>query len=268
MIKVYPRFVGRLGNNMFQIAAAIGYAKQYGVEWGIRKGYVERGFNAFQVDKFFPNLPAASDGFQRHQEHPRNDKCELHMDHLDNCWFNYHRIPFYPEGVELAGFFQSWKYFEGAEQEVRDALRLPYLDSYKDYISIHVRRGDYVQYAHSFPPVTMDYINIAMSGFRSDVKYVVCSDDIQWCRENIIGNNIEYSTGQNEFGDMAIMASCQANIISNSTLAWWAAWLNPNPGKIIVAPSCKRGNWFGHGAGVKQDVVDLLPPSWHQIEFR
>jgi len=268
MIKVYPQLIGRLGNNMFQIAAAISYAKKHGVEWGVKKGYVERGFNAFQVDRFFPNLPACDHDFRRYQEHKDNRHCELHGCGLDECWFNYHPIPFHPEGVQLAGFWQSWKYFDGAEKEVRDAFPLPVFEKYKGYVSIHVRRGDYLQHSQSFPPVDINYIAAAMLEFDWGTNFVVCSDDMAWCRENIKGKYVEYSDGKNEFEDMAIMASCSWNIISNSTLSYWAAWLNPNPDKKVVAPSCKRGSWFGMSSGVRQDVVDLLPPSWHQIEFR
>lgn len=291
MIKIYPRFIGRLGNNLFQIAACIGYAKKYGVEWGIKKGYVERGFNAFQVDKFFPNLPACDHYFPRHQEHQNNQYCPEHQAGLDICHFNFHEIPYFPNGVEIAGFWQSWKYFQGAETEVREAFKLPVWDQYKDFVSVHIRRGDYVQHAHAFPPVTIEYIRQAMQMFLEPgmppTRFIVCSDDIPWCRENIylymnlqdndpdfdikkkyLSEMVVFSEGHNEFEDLSIMASCKHNIISNSTLAWWGAWLNPNPDKIVVSPSHKRGNWFGHGGGIKMDCIDLIPPSWHQIEFR
>lgn len=264
---------------MFQTAACIGYSKKYGVPWGVKKGYVERSFNADQIDRFFPHLPAAEESFKRHQEHKNGDFCELHQTSKDNCWFNYHPIPFYPHGIELAGFFQSEKYFEGAHDEIRKAFPLKEYPEYKDYVSIHVRRGDYVQHAHAFPPVTLEYIWLALVHLNFPKNVIVCSDDIQWCKgnfhtlkthsgDNVLIPDFEYSEGRNEFEDLSVMASCKHNIISNSTLAWWGAWLNPNPDKIVVSPSCKVGNWFGHGGGVKTDVVDLLPPSWHQIQFR
>jgi len=263
---IKPRFIGRLGNNMFQIAACIGYAKKYNVGWGIKKGYKERGFNAFQVDKYFPNLPACDSYFKAYTEF---------QEEWAGMEFNYHEIPFHPNGCELVGFWQSEKYFENAKDEVRKHLQLPFIEGYRDYVSIHVRRGDYVQHSGSFPPIGMDYISKAIDKLRGyffegvKFKVLVFSDDIGWCKENIkIWADVEFSEGRNEFEDMSLMASCGHNIIANSSFSWWAAWLNTNPDKIVVSPSHKRGNWFGMESGVKHDCIDLIPKEWIQIEFR
>jgi hypothetical protein len=276
---VYPKFIGRLGNNLFQIAACIGYAKRFGINWGIRKGYVERGFNAFQVDKFFPGLPAfEGDVGIRHQEHKNNEFCYLHSCGLDECWFNYHPFPFmtgHHANVEMNGFWQSWKYFEGADEEVREAFRLPVIEGYRDYVSVHVRLGDYLQHSDSFPPITEDYVREAYDNVQRitgrDPNILVFSDNIEmvkpwfhdW-REGLV----EFSERRNELEDFQLMMSCGYNIIANSSYSWWAAWLNSNPDKIVVSPSCKRGQWFGMQSGVRRDCVDLLPPEWIQIEFR
>lgn len=263
---VKPRLIGRLGNNLFQIAAAIGYAKKYNVGWGIKKGYVERGFHAKQVDRFMPYLPACDSYFKVYTEF---------QDEWAGYEFNYHEIPFHPNGVELVGFWQSEKYFKHAEKEVRDAIRLPFIPGYRDYVSIHVRRGDYVQHAGSFPPITVTYLDYALDAIfqKTSVRSaIVFSDDNQWCKENItlVSDNfsVEFSEGRNEWEDLSLMASCGHNIIANSSFSWWGAWLNTNPDKIVVSPSHKRGNWFGMESGIKHDCIDLIPDEWIQIEFR
>lgn len=43
--------------------------------------------------------------------------------------------------------------------------------------------------------------------------------------------------------DFNMMASCQSNIMANSSFSWWAAWLNPNFSKKIIAPR----EWFTDG---------------------
>jgi hypothetical protein len=259
---IYPQFIGRLGNNMFQIAACIGYAKKHNVGWGIKKGYIERGFGVNQVDKYFPHLPECEDHFKRYSEHQPGH---------DHDWFDYHEIPFHPKGVQIVGFFQSLKYFENAQEEVVKAFNLKYVSGYKDYVSIHVRRGDYVQHAESFPPVTEEYVLNALSidELPHDIKPIFFSDDIEWCRWkfNKIPNAV-FSEGRNEYEDLCLMASCGHNIIANSTFSWWGAFLNRNPNKIVISPSVEKGNWFGHSSGVQQAPKDLIPDSWIQIKFR
>jgi hypothetical protein len=47
---------------------------------------------------------------------------------------------------------------------------------------------------------------------------------------------------------------CTHNIIGNSTYSWWAAYLNKNDNKIVVAPKEEFIVGF--------DMPDLFPPSW------
>lgn len=261
---IKPRFIGRLGNNLFQLAAAIGCAKKHGVGWGIKKGYVERGFNAKQIDKFLPHLPVCDQYFKAYTEF---------QDKWAGLEFNYHEIPFHPNGCELVGFWQSEKYFDNAKEEVGRWINLPFIEGYRDYVSIHIRRGDYVNLDTNFPPVNFHYIMKAMEVFGAHTKYLVFSDDINWCKETIKASRFEGCTvnfveGGSEWGDLSLMASCGHNIIANSSFSWWAAWLNTNPNKIVVTPSAKWGNWFGPDNGVKHDCPDLIPEGWKQIEFR
>lgn len=279
---------GRLGNSMFQIAASIGYARKYGYQWAVQS----RPHNdESAIHRVFPNLPKTNERGVMLQEHP-SKICAQHGTHYDECHFNYHELPNKGDSVFLSGFWQSWKYFEHCKDEVKKVFALPHVPGYEDYVSIHVRRGDYVQHAGSFPPVTVDYILKAMQMFldiKPLQKFIVFSDDIQWCIENIklsigiSGNEsaeeirglqslmdamVEFSEGRNELEDLSLMASCGHHIIANSTFSWWGAYLGHNPNKIVISPSCERGQWFGLQSGIKQDAVDLLPPEWAQIKFR
>lgn len=264
-IQVYPQFIGRLGNNLFQAAAAIGYAKKYNCGWGITKGYIEPGFQVYQVDQFLPWLPSHDGNHFRRWAEPSYD---------------YKEIPHHPQGVRLVGFFQSLRYFENAQDEVKKWFRLPIEEGWKDWCSIHARRGDYVELDTNFPPVTLEYFKEAIPIMQSKGynKFFVCSDGIEWCEEVIPtafpGVEFVFSKSRNEWQDMSVMASCGSNIIANSSFSWWSAFLNPNPDKIVISPH--NASWYGPDNGVvheakrngKEPCLDLIPSDWIKIRFR
>lgn len=260
--KVTYQPIGRLGNQMFQCAAAIGYAKKYNVGWACPHNTRE----VPRFHEFFPGLPKYEGSeFRRYNAH-------------DPSQFNYSPIPFNEDGVKLVGFFQSEKFFEGSEEEIRKVFKLNIQPV--NAVSIHVRRGDYVQHSNSFPPVNDSYLLHATdfmdrmwvpceNGFGETLveRAIVFSDDIPWCKEYFkkYGDGIEFCEETDEFKSLSLMASCKHHIIANSTFSWWGAWLGHNPDKIVVSPSAD--NWFGPGftGGVPKD---LIPDSWHQIKFR
>lgn len=266
---VIARNIGRLGNNMFQIAAAIGYARKYGYEWAADSAS-GRGEPYSNIHEIYSNLPKGQPSGYRHHEH-NHGICSLHNCSTDICHFNYHPIPDLGPNVTLSGFFQSYKYFEGAEEEIRKVFALQHRAEYEDCVSIHVRRGDYVDHSGSFPPIDSEYITKAMGMMmdkRAVKQFVFFSDDIQWCRDryNLLGDTIEFTiTG--EKWNLEKMASCSHHIIANSTWSWWGAFLGHNPNRMVISPSYLTPNWFGPTGGVK-DPVDLLPAEWHQIKFR
>ncbi len=254
---VTTAFIGRLGNSMFQVAAAIGYARKYGYQWGVPNEQKES-----TILTHFPNLPRCDYRYRRYNEHQPGH---------DHDWFNYHDIPDHGPDTLLFGFWQSWKYFDHCKEEVKQVFKLEHISGYEDYVSIHVRRGDYVQHAGSFPPITKEYLTQAASKlfYQHPIKWLVFSDDIEWCKEVLKDwVNVEFSEGRNEYQDLSLMASCGHHIIANSSFSWWGAFLGRNPNKIVISPSCVNPNWFGPTAGVKHDVVDLLPQEWIQIRFR
>ena len=68
----------------------------------------------------------------------------------------------------------------------------------------------------------------------------------------------DWNTGKDSWQDMYLMSRCMYNIIPNSSFSWWAAYLNPNPGKIVIAPAI----WKKTAGSAKKE----LPENWIKIE--
>ncbi|MEY2518672.1 MAG: hypothetical protein QOF24_431 [Verrucomicrobiota bacterium] len=191
-----------------------------------------------------------------------------------------------PDYVYLSGFWQSEKYFIDEAQQIRQDLVLrdesiteevdgrvqALRHEFGSVISLHVRRGD-LAYAYENqlkehnvvgPPMHSQYFEEAMSRFPASACYLVFSDtskDIEWCRQNIRATHIEFSHAESTLWDFAAMQACDHNILSNSTFSWWAAWLNPNPGRQVVAPR----RWSGPAAKIEIPTDDLMPADWTLI---
>ena len=122
------------------------------------------------------------------------------------------------------------------------------------YISLHVRRGDYIGLEYILPTQDMQYYNRALEYFTDNIPVVVLSDDIEWCRSVFVGDRFTFSQGT-PYDDMRIMIQSSGNIMSNSSYAWWGAFLSRN--KNVVMPL----NWFGKLAPFHTSE-ELLMDGW------
>lgn len=234
-MSVTTRLYGRMGNQMFQVATAYAYALRHNLEF------------VMPAQTTNPRIfPYYLNGLKVKKEsgQPKYYRVYKELSH------RYHEIPYMPN-VVLDGYWQSAKYFDDFREEILKLFEpiVPY-KRLNDFVGLHVRRGDYLQFADKHPPVTYDYIRAAVLhmnelGYHS---FVVCSDDIPWCRENlkgleVYGNAFSYSSGRTPAEDMALLSCCHSQILSNSTFVWWSHYLNRNLDKICIMPKA----WFGIG---------------------
>jgi len=58
--------------------------------------------------------------------------------------------------------------------------------------------------------------------------------------------------------NIRLMSLCDHIAIANSTFSWWAAWLNPSPTKLVIAPD----PWFDQS---QYDASDVVPARWVRL---
>jgi hypothetical protein len=107
-----------------------------------------------------------------------------------------------------------------------------------DVISVNVRRGDKLKQQREYTILTKDWINEALDMCDSSNRVIFTSDDIEWCKENFIGDRFIFSDRNDgstpqEVIDLRIQTMCKDNIISNGTFSWWGAFLNTNKNRRV-----------------------------------
>jgi hypothetical protein len=265
---IYCNLKGGLGNMLFQIAAT----KSIAIDTN--------------NDCSFPNLISHLqyldlDGFYNPNLKHSHEYMELFKNlktvpiteyvYLEEYPFEYIETQITKNNTLINGFFQSEKYFKHNRKEILEYLDFSFIP--KDYISekysfinnkrttsIHVRRGDYVNHPSHHPTQSIEYYKQGVEILNNVTDlFVVFSDDIQWCKENLKLENIVYIENEKDYIELYLMSLCDNNIISNSSFSWWGAWFNKNENKTVVGPA----KWFG--SAIQHKTSDILPESWIKI---
>ena len=193
--------------------------------------------------------------------------------------FNSNLLLFKPP-LYLEGYFQTEKYFKEMESMILDKFKFPENigttnDQYQkliiqdDSVSVHFRRGDYVNdviAANFHGSCSIEYYKKAFQNITAKVKnphFFIFSDDISWVEKHIKNWHhkitfVKQNKEEKSWIDMLLMSRCKHNIIANSSFSWWGAWLNNNTDKIIISPNI----WFNDST---IDTSDIVPKSWIRI---
>ncbi|QDP54867.1 MAG: putative O-antigen biosynthesis glycosyltransferase [Prokaryotic dsDNA virus sp.] len=164
------------------------------------------------------------------------------------------------KNIELQGWWQTEKYFKHHRDEILRLFQYPW-EQLSGFVSVHVRRGDYLRLRRKHPHVTKGWIENAMKLFPG-YHFIVFSDDIDWCKMVWRGRkDITFSEKRGIEGDLVYMHTCEHHICSASTFSWWGAWLNHNKNKKIIMPA----RWFTPEAEARHDTRDIVPMDWTRI---
>jgi hypothetical protein len=184
-----------------------------------------------------------------------------------------------PKGNTFRGYFASTKYFEWLVQNGLDfnlelknpsKLYLANREALKSesFLSIHVRRGDYVGLSDLYGLVGRGYFLEGMRTLRRAganwSKIVVFSDDVAAARELLEslfqGEDVLFLDPPPESDpaeSMALMTLASSHIISNSSFSLWGALLADSPGQVVVPQPWHKG---------MKTPKELLPESWIKID--
>lgn len=236
---IQPKLYAQLGNQCFMISAAIAHALKMGTTYSIPKKTI----NPRIWKTYFHHLPDIKSATKHYYKEPRHA---------------YDPLP-EVDDLTIDGYFQSEKYFLNAKNEIAQALQFEYKPA--DYVSLHIRRGDYLFYPEQFPIMPLGYYQAGIDHFieKGECRFRIYSDDIEWCKSSFKpewwGAYIEFSTLRDPLADMKDMYNANGFIIANSTFSLFPALLRQdNP--PVVAPAENR--WYGPMAK-HLETCDLMP---------
>ncbi len=271
------RMTGGLGNQMFQYALYLRLKSQgREVKLDDKTEYEKKDARPILLWVFGIEYPAAdreeineiTDGFMKlsHRIRRRLFGRKSLEYHEKSC--NFDEQILLKEPAYLTGYFQSEKYFDTVEAQVREAFRfsnhiwdrLPeeVKSRFRKYekqidderaVSVHIRRGDYLDNHEVYGGIcTETYYKKAIMLMKDkfpDAVFYVFSNESKWVKDWIgctFGGDesfvvVEGATEDTGYLDLFLMSKCKAHIIANSSFSWWGAWLDPDKGKTVIAPS-------------------------------
>lgn len=237
------RFKGGIGNQLFQYAFAL------------------------MLKEKFPNTKICYElsDYMRAHEHggfllgdipfekfSNFDKDKFRQITEHNCDFNFQL----DEDLIFDGYWQDRKFLPNDVSPIRKFISTIKLDSQnqkfleqikctENSVSVHIRRGDYVNHFLLGNIANQTYFENAINCICGKIEkpvFFVFSDDTEWVKKNLdfCGHDVFFSNnknvGKNAAADLLLMSACKHNIISNSSFSWWAQYLNAHSEKNVIMP--------------------------------
>jgi hypothetical protein len=264
MISVEAR--GRLGNHLFQFAFGLAASAQLGTDFAMDDRLLRTGFTLAPWGARGRRVVRAL----RYRAETRLRQFEVvkvEPEAFEEPSAVTARIR---DDAHYVGFFQSELFFQGAEANVRRAFRAKpeleraFREKYaslldRPYICCHVRQTDYREWGGGLA-LPASYYATCLEALRerSDAPVVVVGDDPDWLRDELADEDIRVERNS-EVVDLLLLGHAEHVVISNSSFAWWGAWLNESASRIL-APRY----WIGFKTG-REAPHRIIPAGWEQM---
>lgn len=235
--------MGGLGNQMFQIANAFSKSLENNANLVLRKNSntsLQGNNTSYYINNIYKKLNFS-------------DILNPEIKITEKDWsFSEIEVP-KNKSVEFFGYYQSSKNFKKHKNEIielfspdenfKSLISKKYKEiNLKNTVSIHIRRGDYMNYRDIHPVISKSYIEECLNRIYEIDHIFIFTDDKKWAIENLKINNSTI-VSEEDWEELWIMSMCKINIMSNSTFSWWSSFLNTNKDKKVFCPSI----WFGNG---------------------
>lgn len=177
------------------------------------------------------------------------------------------------------GYMQSAEFFSGYEKairsefQIRPEFRKKFLERYGEQdparkrVVVHIRRSDYAEFGNpeiGFDlclPVSYYKRCLAQIGELDSADVYFVGDDPEFSRKTF-GNKPRFQhMAGTVIEDFQLIQSADIAVISNSTFAWWAAYLASKPVARIYAPRY----WLGFKVG-REYPAGIMHPNWQWTE--
>lgn len=253
---------GGLCNQLFQIAAGYAHAKRcdtfFCIDYNLKHTCIQGHPPTKYRDTLYKNIMTTDESPKEQYNDPKHE---------------YTPIPI-KKDLLLNGFFQSEKYFANCKDDIRNLFQFPkevtekidnkFKQLDKKKIGVHIRRGDYKMFSMTHPLQTTEYYEKALRHFSlertaGNCVFILCTDDLPSVQAefDLDKYNLVYSNSKSELEDLYLLSQCDSVIMSNSSFAWWGAWLGKEKEKVICP-----GMWFGPDG--PQDYHDMYVHGWEK----
>jgi hypothetical protein len=178
------------------------------------------------------------------------------------------------DGTEIEGYFQSEKLFL-SNADVRSWYRFkPQIVAstiakaehwpLRDAASLSLRiDADYNASREFFPLFPPRFYRDGLDALKHEGPVIVFADRIDLAQAYFapLGlRDVIWAKGFSAAEQLCLMGLCgKGNVITNSTFAWWGAFLNQQPGARVVAPL----EWTR--TGVPIPIADILCEDWIKV---
>ncbi|HTK18629.1 MAG TPA: alpha-1,2-fucosyltransferase [Mucilaginibacter sp.] len=276
------RLQGRLGNQLFQYAFIYAAAKRLNTKF-----YLDKSVDYLILDKYFniqndfchilDNKVFSIKGYKNILSHyfrwgfyySLRNIIRLKRKAFSNFESPAQQLNNVKNSFLYEGYFQSEEYFINYKEDIRKlfgikntyqtlfAAMFSTLPKAKKYITVHVRRGDYIDNNLVLP---VSYYHKAINSIEHpDNYYIFVSDDSNFVKKEFAYISNKYVSENDEITDLQFLTHADICILSNSSFSWWGAWLN-RKNATIIAPQY----WLGND--IKQEIpINTLVADWIKI---